>query len=146
MEDEENEINDDFPYDTKEEYHMDCDFISDYWINIHARKWGMDILNDKRYKKAVVEKSSAYDIDNIDDIEVKPWISTSARELLIQYFTLRVERTVKKAFLISACEGRRTLNKLDVIKSILNTDIDERIKECLCGEIHLSEGEKVSYD
>jgi len=149
LENDHNEENEDeFPYESVKDYYETCDFISDYWMDLHIRKWGRSILNSEKYKKGVVKNTKLEDEKYIDDDDflVEPWVSSDARELVRTYFSLRIEAVVKKAFLIAACDKRRTLKKRDIIKSIIAVDIEKTVKDCLCGEIHLTEGEKVKYE
>lgn len=143
--DEENEL--EFPYDSKKEYYETLDFATTYWMEIHIRKWGKQILNDTKYKDTIIEKTSAYDDEYYDDdFEITPWVSSDATELIRQYINLRTERIVKNAFLISACDGRRTLRKRDLLKSILMIDLEKTAKECMCGKVHLKDGEIVKFE
>lgn len=140
---------DDFPFNSTKEYHENCDFISKYWMDLHTRKWGRQILNSDEYKEDVIKNTTLEDKDKYlkdDEYKIEPWLSSEASELLKTYFTLRIESVVKKAYLHCVCDKRRTLMKKDVIKAIISVDLDKTSKDSMYGEIQLEEGEKVKYE
>jgi len=110
----------------EEKYYKETPILTKSWTKSHIKNWGKEVLNKENNKSAVIKKINSIDenkIDNIDEFEVKPFISGRSVELFCLIYSNMMEATIKRAFLNMAMDGRKTLKEDDLMKALFQMDM-----------------------
>lgn len=114
-------------YKDKEEKWKNTELLTEWWTKLHMRKWGSEVLNLDKYKGMIAERINSIsdsNYDDIEDLEINARVSLSGANLLRRYYSIKIESIVKKAFLITALDGRVTVMERDILKAIFSVDTE----------------------